>query len=406
VIRLRLLFALIGLANGFVMPFLVLILEGGGIGPEGIGVVLGVMALVSVVAFPVWGVLADGPLGRDRALAISGALTALAGVAMIAAHDDPLLLGAAVASTAVGSTAWGPVTDALALAALGAEAPGYGRLRLWASAGWSVSALGGGLIFERGGSVPLLIGFVVSALALGAVGALVAVPRDRAAASVPVAAGWPRWHGPDGIGSALAASPVLLGFLAAVFLESVSGQAAFSFLPLKLLDAGGSAVLVGVAAALPAIVEIPFFARSAWFTRRFGLRQLFVVGTLVAAAQFALIALVSSPALATAVRTLDGAAYALRYAGVVLIVGACLPLRLQAVGQSLAWLVAGGLAPIVAGPVAGVVYATFGGDTLFLCCAAGSAAAALLAAVVLRGPAFRVHRLLPDPTASPTLPAA
>ena len=76
-------------------------------------------------------------------------------------------------------------------------------------------------------------------------------------------------------------------------------------------------------------------------------------------------AIVSDPALVAISRGVDGIAYVLRYAGIVVIIGAILPPSLRATGQSMAWLVGGGIAAVIAGPLAGVMYEGLGGGVLF-----------------------------------------
>jgi PPP family 3-phenylpropionic acid transporter len=382
--RLRAIFALQGLAQGSLLPFLVPLLAGQGMQPSTIGLVLSAAAFVSLISFPVWGVLADGPVGRERSIVITSLIAALAGVAILASGSDAVLLGLAAVAVSLGIAPWGPVTDALALQALGDGAPAYGRLRRWASAGWAASALAGGAIYAVSGPAVVVLGFVVASLlvallALGRHDGPIRVgraPRMRARRFLDRAA----------MRRALRASPVLLPFLVALFVESMGNSAAASFVSLRILDQGGGTVLIGLAAAIPAIIEVPFFSASSWFTRRMGLRLLFVIGSGVAAIELMVVAVAPTPGIVTIARAVDGGAFALRYAGAVLIVGACLPSRLRAVGQSLLWFVAAGLAPIVADTVGGVIYQSWGGPTLFAVCSLAAAGGALLGYAVLSGP--------------------
>jgi MFS family permease len=112
------------------------------------------------------------------------------------------------------------------------------------------------------------------------------------------------------------------------------------------------------------------------------------VGTNIAAVELAVVAVAPTAGIVAVARTIDGGAFALRYAAIVLIVGACLPARLRAVGQSLLWFVAGGLAPIVGDIAGGVIYQSWGGPALFAVCSLLVAAGAVLGYVVLAGPAW------------------
>lgn len=400
--RLRLLYAIYGVGIGFLLPFLVPLMSARGMQPATIGLVLGASAVVSLVSYPVWGVLADGALGREGVLVISGSMGALAGLAILLAGSDAFLLSVAVMAASLGSAPWGPVTDALALQVLGDDANAFGRFRLWASVGWAASALAGGLLYAMVGSWTIIVGFTLSAIVLSVLAmrsreALsrirprrpsLRLARPRALrAALDVAR-------PRARRATLMASPVLIPFLVALFLEAMGSGAAGNFMSLGILDGGGGAVLIGIAYALPAIVEIPFFSAFRNLSSRFGLRALFVFGTFAAAAQMLVVAAVPEPGVMAAARTVDGAAYALRTASVVLVVGACLPARLRTVGQSLTWLVAGGIAPIVGGPLGGLVYGTWGVRALFAACAVVVAIGAVVGYIVLRDPRWR--RPAPD----------
>ena len=147
---------------------------------------------------------------------------------------------------------------------------------------------------------------------------------------------------------AVVASPMLVGFLAGVFVTSIGEHATWRFIGLRILDQGGGVFLVGIAAALPAILEIPVFGSSRRLLARLGLRMMYVWGALIAAVLALLVAMAPEAWMVTMLRALDGTSYALRYMAMVVIIGALLPSHLHALGQSLTWLVYAGVAPIVA----------------------------------------------------------
>jgi hypothetical protein len=73
-------------------------------------------------------------------------------------------------------------------------------------------------------------------------------------------------------------------------------------------------------------------------------------------------------------------------------VGALLPRSLYAFGQSLAWFVYAGIAPIIADAAGGLVYATLGAEALFLATMAALAVGGTIVWLVLRGPRFGPER--------------
>lgn len=371
---------------GFLYPFTALLLLDGGLDIVAIGTVLGAGAVVALIAYPTWGLLADGPLGRERSVSASALIAALLGILLLLVEGDPLLMGVVVALIPFGMAPWEPVADALVLQALGSDASRrYGRFRLWTSVGWAVTALVGGAMYAVAGPRSVVAAFVVGSALIVAV-----TVRPRNARSWRRAGGTTSQRQPlvPELRRALTVAPVLVPLLVATFLEWLANGAVSSFTPLRILDIGGSAFLVGLTSALPAIVETPLFPATGWMTDRLGLRGLYVLGLLLSVGVTLVIALAQEPLLVTLANGLGGVSYVLRYTGVVLIVGAVLPHALRATGQSLTRFVGGGLAAIVAGPFAGTLYGNLGGTTLFLVCAALLSVGAAIAWRGLRGPAF------------------
>jgi PPP family 3-phenylpropionic acid transporter len=382
--RIRLLFGAHGLASGFLLPFPVLLLSSKGVDAATIGLVLGAAAFVSMLSFPVWGLLADGPLGRERSVVLSGLLAAAAGVSIILAGSDVTLMAICIVLAWVGMAAWSPITDAMALAVLGDRSGAYGRFRAWTSMGWAVAAISGGFAYALVGPDMLLTLFVAGSLGVAAFAFRPRQTRRGRHANT---------HRPrllTELRAALVAAPVLLPILLALFLETLGNNAANAMIPLRILDVGGGAIIVGFAAAAPAIVEVPLFPSTGPMIARMGLRRFYVLGLLIAAATLVFVAVVSDPGLVAISRGVDGVSYVLRYAGIVVIIGAILPASLRATGQSLAWLVGGGISAVIAGPLAGAMYASLGGGLLFATCAALVLAGAAVAWWALRGPAFQV----------------
>jgi MFS family permease len=388
--RLNVIYASQGIAFGLLMPFPVPLLVERGLGAAAIGLILAVTGLASLLAYPVWGVIADGWLGRPRTIALAGTTAAGGGLLIVLAGDDPLLLAVALSVAVVGALAWGPLTDALALGLLGSSSSSYGRVRVWASVGWAGSATAGGWLWTQAGPGLVFGAFIAGSLAMAVLvlwaarGPWAAADESEAAAHRPSLRGW--------LQPLLA--PLMLGFLAALFVTAVGEHASWRFISLRILDQGGGVFLVGLAAALPAIVEIPVFASSRQLATRLGLRRLFVVGAFLAAALMALVVVATEPWMATGLRTLEGASFAMRYTAMVLIVGVLMPSRLHALGQSVAWLVYSGVAPIAADAAGGLVYDTLGAEALFALATLALGSGGVVAWVVLRGPEFGPRRVV------------
>jgi PPP family 3-phenylpropionic acid transporter len=409
--RLRWLYSAQGVATGLLVPFLVPLLDERGLSPAELGLVLGASGLLSLVAYPLWGMLGDGRLGRPRTLALAAVTAAGGGAWILAAGSDPVTLSLSLSVAYIGILAFGPLTDSMALAALADERTAYGRLRAWASLGWAASAITAGLAWSVVGATGVYAAFVAAATAV-VITALAGGPSTAGQRPAPDRAQAPE-TGSTGQGSTVAGrepdhrasrspgvglrqgwrvmlgSRVLLGFLLGFFIAAIGEHATWRFVSLRILDQGGGVLLVGVAAALPALVEVPVFSASRRVADRLGLRLVFVAGVVLTSLLTLLIAVAPEAWMVAALRMLDGGSYALRYVGMVLIVGALLPLRYHALGQSLAWLVAMGFAPIVGDALGGLVYDTLGSTLLFISAGLLSLVGAAVAYAALGGPAFR-----------------
>jgi MFS family permease len=183
-------------------------------------------------------------------------------------------------------------------------------------------------------------------------------------------------------------TPVLLGFILGLLITSVGEHASWRFISLRILDQGGGVFLIGLAAAFPAIVEIPVFASSRRLVAAWGLRWLFVMGAVIAAVLMALVAVAPEPWMVTVLRTVDGTSYAMRYMAMVMIIGVLLPRHLYAIGQSVAWLAYAGIAPIIADVAGGVIYEVFGSTALFMVATATLLLGGAVVWLALSGPSF------------------
>jgi len=147
--------------------FMPLFMADRGLRADQIGLVLGGASLVRVFSGPAWGMLADR-LGRRRSvIATAAAIAVCAALAMVPA-DGFLAFAVIVAWQGAATTAFGPLSDSLALALAREGRMNYGRARAAGSAAFMLaSALGGKLLSITGtGAVPLLLagGFAAAGL--------------------------------------------------------------------------------------------------------------------------------------------------------------------------------------------------------------------------------------------------
>lgn len=372
--RLKALYAAAGVATSTFLPFFVLYLADRGVSAGAIGLTLAASSSLLVVGGPLWGHVADTRLGVVRALAltlaVSAALLALLGLPW----PGPLAL--CLVSVAFGSVSGSSVSleDSLTLAVLGDEQTSYGSVRLWTSLGWAVFVLVAGAVYQHLGlawMVPLGVACFAVMLVV-----LRGIPRAPRTGHRP-------GHGVREVVDLVRGSQALRTWLVALSLVAVAAQGAAAFLPLALSDAGGGPLLLAVAASVAALVEIPFFGRSARIVARLGLRRTYLMGLgvqLVVVLSWAVATTADQIAVA---RMFTGVAFALAYPATVVITSRLVPVAMRASGQGLLQ-VAGGLGPVVGAAAGGFVYETLGPQALFVGAAALMLGGAGLAAVALR----------------------
>jgi MFS transporter, PPP family, 3-phenylpropionic acid transporter len=388
---------LFGICMASFFPFLALFLQTHGLDPSQIGLAVGAMALGRVLFTPPWGHVADALLGRRDTLRLSLVLTVIGGTALsLSGHSFAAVV---VTSFLLTSASCGtvPSLDALALEDLGEEnLSEYGDVRAWMSGGYAAANVVLGLILQSAGarwSVPIYT--MVSAAALVWT---VTLRRDPP----PHRGGGGRF---GAVGDAFRGNPRFVVFLLASILLWTGFAGAWNFLSLRIEDAGGGPLLVGLGAALGGVAEVFVMRGSSGLSERIGLRGVFASGCLVYGTAFLLWGIVNNATAISLLTVLEGIGFGLLFTSSVVIVGRLLRPSLYATGQSIANTVAFGIGPIVGATVGGLVFQRVGPRALYTGSACLAAAAALVAWRTLAAPAFTRPEPIPAPVAIPPDPA-
>jgi PPP family 3-phenylpropionic acid transporter len=388
-------FALAGVADGTLLPFIPLFLLERGLGAEAIGAVLAGMALAWLLAGLACGYLADRRFKPER-MVLAGASVAAALALTLGLTRDGAILSLLIVALALVRS---PLTllDAIALRKLRTMSrTGYARIRLRMSAGWAVSAVASGAAYHAFGL--RLIPFVYAPLA-----AIVALWVWRAV-NPEVATASGDADIPASRGVRLGGIPLaMVGFLLGCLLLGVSLAATQNFVTLQISFLGGGALLVGAAAAFQALTEIPTMGYTHVLTRHLSHRTLFALGCAIYLSVFVAWALISNALVVALLKLVIGVAFALTYVAAVTIANDLSPSRLRATGQALIKSVTFGLAPIIGALGGGIVYQTFGARTMFLASTVVVAAAGAIAVVAV--PAVRRTGAQPIVAVEATSPA-
>jgi PPP family 3-phenylpropionic acid transporter len=370
-LRVRLLFCLLGVAESAIVPFLPLLLRDRGLDVETIGAVLALTAATGFAAGPLWGYLADSRLGRERTLAFCLAATVAAAIALGFAHGTAAL-------AIVGSALWlvrSPVmalADSLALDRLGVERrDSYGTVRLWMSATFAVGAILWGVAITFAGIDLATFGYAAMTAVNAAL--VVFVFRRR----------WPRPRHPAGAprerGSLGPAAPTIALFLLALFLIFAPYAGTYSFVAVRIAALGGGAVFIGLAAGLQAAAEVPSMIVTSRYAKRLRPAHIFAAGAAFYLVVYAVWAVVADPAVLAVTRLLAGFAFGLTSVGAVVIADELVPERLRATGQASSKAITAGLAPVAGSLGGGLVYGAFGAAAMFVLAAILTAASVAVA---------------------------
>jgi PPP family 3-phenylpropionic acid transporter len=374
--RVQVLFTLVGVAEASILPFLPIVLNDRGLSAAEIGVVLSVAALAGFISTPLWGHAGDGQLGAERTLVVAAIGAGAAAVPLVFVHSFLALTIVVVLITAARS-AMASLTDAIALEHLGDDRAQYGRVRLWLSLGWAISACVWGLVLQWG-SLDWLPWIYVGCVMVVAVAAY-SVGGGRAVRE------------PTPAGTRRAMLIALAPFLLSLLLLFAAFNATFSFISLRIRELGGGLFVVGAATALQAVAEAPVMRITPRLNRVIGHRALYVVGSLFFIASFVAWAFLDDPLAIALVKLVAGVGFALVYVGSVLLVDDLVPPALRGTGQGLAKAVTFGLSPILGSLAGGAIYDYAGPRALFLACAGAALVAALSVSVIAaRGRAARL----------------
>lgn len=341
--RLKLVFATNGAGVGTLMPYLAVYLAWRGLSASEVGLVLGLMAAVGVVAVPLWGAWADRGPGAGAALRLSCLGAASMSLLLLGAHGWlPAVLLAAGFLAAVRAPG-DALADALAVGQLGSSVTAqYGSIRLWASAGFVLAVAVWGMVLDATSLVLVLLAYPVMLLVEAATVSGLPASAPRAPTRRPP------WR--------VVMTPAFLVLLGGALLFGVAMGASWTLLPLRLTDLGGGVITVAAASVVGALTEIPVMRSVGWWAQSFGIGRLFSGGGIVFAVALVGYGLFDQPWLLVGASVLRGAGYAVVYVSLVAAVSILLPTRQQGAGQSLLQMTLMGLGPMVGASLGGLTY--------------------------------------------------
>ncbi len=369
--RVALFFAAIFAAGAVSGGFLPLFFADRGLSPEAIGRVLGLAALLRVLAGPGWGNVADR-IGRRRPV-LCAAATAAALAALAYLPITGFLGFLAVASVqGVAAAALGPLVDSLALALARERRLEYGPVRSLGSVAYMLASAATGRLLTAAGTV-----LVPWLLALGYAAAAALAPLLPEAA-VPRATARPL----AGL-RLFALAPFRLTVAASALIQGAHA-AYYGFAPLFWRAQGYSDTLIGLLIAEGIVAEVLLFARGRKLVERLGPAGLTACAAAASLLRWSVTAMAPSLPLLAAVQLLHAATFAMQHLSAMLVLSRCVPPERAATAQALHAALGMGAPTGLMMLLCGWLYARGGGGLAFLAMAVCGGAALLLVVPLAR----------------------
>ncbi len=342
-------------ALGAFSPYFPLFLDSLGLSAVAIGTLMSIWYGTRVVSPSVWGHLTQHSLRPVRWLRIGAVLTFACFAGFTVDALSWLVLLAVMTAFSFFYNAIMPQFEAITLSHLSQEPQRYGRIRLWGSVGFLLTALGFGPLFD-------VIGIAWLPWCMLPLFALV------------VWASFTNDYGPplpgDAVRESLLASlrrPGVASLILAGFLMQVAHGPYYVFFSLHLADHGYSRSALGAFWAIGVLAEIAMFWFAARLLERHGAVRLMRWCMGVAVARFVMTAVFAAtmPILLLA-QIGHAATFGLHHASSMQRIARLFPGRLLGQGQGLLYGLGSGVGGVAGALLAGVTWDLGGGRAAFL----------------------------------------
>jgi MFS transporter, PPP family, 3-phenylpropionic acid transporter len=355
-------------AIGLFEPFIYVYFKQTGLSGAQIGWMAAVLPLCTLLINPLMARLADRTGRRVLILAIScagfGAGITLLGLPGI--QPTFIFLLAVVGLYSAFRSPTVSLADSLIAGMTVRHMLDFGRMRLWGSIVFTITAVSLGAVWQQTG---YQIMFLFAGLAFLPVVAsamlLEEAPRPGEETNKKEIQNRP-------------VDPGVVFLLGGTFFIIAALFMALTFGAIYMTELGGSAVMVGAMMGLSAFGEVPAMLFGSRIARRLGDTNTLLTAYILAAIGLGGYAFTSTPWVLLIFSALRGLGFGLLLVCTVMIINNRAPKGLSSTYQGILNAACWGLAPLIGGPVSGWVYQTYGPQTLFIMAAVMALAAALL----------------------------
>lgn len=339
-------------AAGAILPYLNLFYQSQGMETAQIGILAALMTATNLLAGPFWSAMADRFQLHDRMLPLMIMMTLPMALFLGLGRDFVVLMVAIFLFAAILAPIV-PMADNAVLTILGDQKRDYGKLRVWGSIGWGISAVIVGRLIEAVGMGSSFAMYITLMFLCGIVASrLPARPRvddEPFWTNVRRFISQKRW----------------LMFLVSVFTFGTTMSILMNYFVLYFKEIGGGEGLFGLTVLSASIGEIPMLFFAPLLLKRFSSR------TLIATALFSLMvrafvySTIVDPVWGIAAQLLHGPSFALMLAASVNYVNDLSPSNLGASAQSLFGATFFGLGGVSGALIGSRLYETMGAVALF-----------------------------------------
>ena len=342
---------------GTFAPFFSLYLEGVGLTPFDIGVVMALPQVTRIIAPHLWSFLAERSAAPVRIVRLTGLAGTIVYLSVFGGTHFALLFGAVFAMTFFWSAAL-PLMEATTLTHLGEETARYGRVRVWGSIGFIAAVVGVGHLLDhvRLDAVPVLVLVMMAGMLI-------------CAWMVPEAPGAHPAEG-DTVGR-LILKPHILALIASGACMAAAHGPYYTFFSIHLVAEGYSKAATGWLWGLGVACEIGIFMWMPRLYRAFTLRQIIIASFTLAVLRFLAIAwFAQSLVILLIAQALHAATFGAFHAASIGYVHRYFKGRLQSRGQALYGSLAYGVGGALGGLASGALWARGGAESAFTFAAA------------------------------------
>lgn len=331
---------------GAINPFLYLYIAEQGISGKQIGVLSGMVPLALLLFSTTFSSIADVRGWRVQFLRISLVLAAIFTFLLQFPETFGQFLVILLALAIVRSPG-GSIAESLIARTAQRENLNFGGMRLWGSFGFAISAMLFGAVWENTGFRMM---FVVASVLM--------IPQIWIAGKFEEGNNVTKTE--RGSFGAVLKNKGLMMLLSAVFLSGISNSLSMTYDGIFVRSLGGSNFLIGVMIAFSAFSELPamfFSQRISKIIRRPNTILLAYVFTTIAYIGYLL---VGTPNVLPIFSISKGLGYGLNLTMSIVMLTGLTPEEWSAASQSLMTISWMGLAPLVAGPLGGIILDAFG----------------------------------------------